>query len=130
MHHQRKTTQYLIYGIQLPYGWHKAWEETHGKDFYNTFSAHINDESHSAIPNIKDGVSCLIDNCNGSFIFLGYCYKKSMGGENLAEDQPIEIPKDPIPPAFKEYIVKKINEIFSLSVKEEELRNYLVTMVR
>ncbi len=126
-----QINQYLIYGIKLPYKWHNEWEKNNeGKDFYDAFRDYMDDSAYDEKIAQRDGITMLFDGMDGNYIFIGYCSAKSSNYGHLGSNG-IEIPNCPVPSSIKDYLEKKISEIFSINIEEfGGMKNYLVAHYR
>ena len=118
-----QVNQYFMYGISVPYNWHKEWEEKTGKDFHDTFEEFMKESTDNRIVYNKEGIFCLFDGRDGRFIIIGQVLLKS-DNENpfLGNEEPISVPEfDEIDKIFIEASVK---EHFGL---EGDFHYYFVT---
>jgi hypothetical protein len=87
------ANQYFMYGILVPFMWHKEWEAKTGKEFYVTFEKYIEDKAYEELTRHKDGIFCLFDGRDGKFIIIGRVLKKSSANDPfLGNDKPLKVP--------------------------------------
>lgn len=132
-----QINQYLIYGISLPYDWHKEWEKAKNGnlkscepgyvDFYTASRDYLYDSAFDANWPQKDGITLLFDGRDGRFIIIGHCLAKAKHGDYLGERCILEIPSDPVPASFKEYLKTEVKRVFGV---EGIWKIYLVTKFR
>lgn len=82
-----------MYGILMPYEWHREWEAKTGKDFYGTFEKYMEDRSYEEITKHKEGIFCLFDGRDGRYIIIGRVLQR--GDEDqpfLGENRPYKVP--------------------------------------
>ena len=82
-----ELNQYFIYGICVPFNWHKQWEEETGKDFQETFKEYMLESTDNRKVFNKDGIFCLFDNRGQKFIIVGQVLLK------FNNENPIVIPE-------------------------------------
>ena len=89
-----QTNQYFMYGIAVPYEWHREWEDKTGKDFHETFEEFMSDSAFSAEIKHKDGIFCLFDGRDGRYIIIGNVLNKT-DNQNpfLGDDKPLKVPE-------------------------------------
>lgn len=123
-----QINQYLMWGISLPYKWHQEWEKQNEKPdgFYEEFEDFMDDSAFSADIQHKDGIFCLFDGCNGSFIIIGRVLAKSKDGDHIAEGKPLKI-ADTLTGLEKELIQNSVKRNFGV---EGEFAHYFVTAYR
>lgn len=89
-----QTNQYFMYGITVPYEWHKQWEEKTGKDFHETFEEFMDDNSFTTQVNHKEGIFCLFDGRDGRYIIIGRVLEKTSDHDPfLASGKPLQVPE-------------------------------------
>lgn len=121
-----QTNQYLLYGVMLPYEWHKEWEKEHGKDFYETFEPYMDDSAFDEGVNHKDGVFCIFDGMNSRFIAIGRVIDKSKDGELIAEESPIALPE--FSDLEEELLSSSITRVFGIT--NHVMAFYFITLFR
>jgi hypothetical protein len=74
-----QINQYVIYGINLPYQFHKDWEKLNPDkgDWDDNFDKFENDSAFTDKINHHDGIFCLFDGCNGNYIIIGRVLEKT-----------------------------------------------------
>lgn len=118
-----QVNQYFMYGICLPYNWHKEWENKTGKKFYDTFEEFMQDNAFERKVNHKDGIFCLFDGRDGRYIIIGRVLEKSDDDfRYLGSNKPITIPI--LTDIEKEYIQNSVKKYFNL---DKEFNFYFVT---
>ena len=121
-----QSNQYLMYGTILPYSFCMEWEkENPGKEFYDTFD----DYTDSAYTNKagKDGIICLMDGMDSSYIIIGICFNKSMNHESISGPMMIS---NPLTRIDMENYKNKVKYIFGQKSIEGEFGMILVTHYR
>jgi len=118
-----QVNQYFMYGICLPYNWHKEWESETGKDFHDTFDEFMQDNAFERKVNHKEGIFCLFDGRDGRYIIIGRVLEKSDDDfRYLGSNKPITIPN--LTDIEKEYIQNSVKKYFNL---DKEFNFYFVT---
>lgn len=88
-----QQNQYFMYGVLLPYAWHREWEAKTGKYFQETFQEFMDDNANESGINHTDGIFCLFDGRDGRFIIIGRVLEKSSSDQPfLGSGQPIQVP--------------------------------------
>lgn len=93
---------YIMYGISIPYSWHKEWELKTGKDFHNTFDEYLNN-------NNKDGIFCCFDGRDGKHLIIGKILNKL---DDYNNTYPIEVQE--LNNIEKKIIESNVNKFFGL----------------
>lgn len=107
--------QYFIYGISVPYNWHKEWENNTGNDFHETFEEFMEDN--------HENVHCLFDGRDGRYLIIGKILEKTDKRQRLlGDDEPLVVPE--ISRRDKEKIKKNVKKYFGLT---GEYNFYFVT---
>ena len=89
-----QINQYFMYGIAVPYKWHKEWEKETGKNFHDTFEEFMYDSAFSAEIKHKDGIFCLFDGRDGKYIIIGnVLYKTDNDNPFLGDSEPLKVPE-------------------------------------
>jgi hypothetical protein len=115
-----------MYGIAMPYEWHKEWEEKNGKDFHETFNEFMFDTAFSTQVDHKEGIFCLFDGRDGRYIIIGnVLYKSDNEIPFLGNDKPIQVPE--IDELEKVMIQTNVERYFGLTGK---FHYYFVTHYR
>lgn len=112
-----QINQFLMYGISLPYGWHKEWEKKNGTDFYETFESFMDDSTFESKVKHKDGIFCLFDGRDGRFIVIGRVIEKAKDGDFIGEEKPITFPE--FTDLEKELLAESIKRNFGVEGKLE-----------
>lgn len=81
-----------MYGVSVPYDWHKEWEQRTGKEFYETFESFMDDSAFTSEIKHKDGIFCLFDGRDGRCIIIGRVLEKSGDGDYIGCGSPLELP--------------------------------------
>lgn len=112
-----QTSQFLIWGIQMPYAWHKEWEKANpGKggsldSFYTHFEPFITDNAHKKeMPAHNDGIMCLFDGRDGRYIIIGRILAYASNGCMIGEDEPV--------------VVKPLTELEQELIRNSVKRNF------
>lgn len=124
-----QINQFLVWGLKMPYQWHKDWERENQKinpeDFYTRFQSFMDDSAFTETVNHKDGIFCLFDGRDGRFIIIGRVIQKSKDGEFLADHEPLS------PPEFteleKELLRNSVHRNFGIA---GEFKFWFVTQFR
>lgn len=118
-----QTNQYFMYGILMPYEWHKKWEKETGKDFYNTFENFMHTNAYTTKVEHRDGIFCLFDGRDGSYIIIGKVLEKTDDDDPfLGLGKPIRVPD--LGDVEKTYIENSVFKHFGLG---GEFHFYFVT---
>ncbi len=110
-----QINQYLMYGILLPYSFHKEWEKENNDDFYEKFEEFIEDSSYDSKVNHVEGIHCLFDGRDGRFIIIGRVIAKSKDGELLGCETAITIMDDKFTELEKELLSTSIKRNFGIT---------------
>ena len=95
-----------MYGISVPYDWHKEWENKSGKDFHDTFEEFMNENN--------ENIHCLFDGRDGRFLIIGKILEKTEGKQRLlGDEQPLVVPK--LTKWDKNTIEKSVKKHFGLT---------------
>lgn len=128
-----QINQYLIHGIRLPYEWSEEWEQSHKDElpeydgFYTRFEEYLSDSAYEDGWPQKDGITMLVDERDGKWIFIGHCMAKAKEGDLLGEEKPLLIDPNPLPSCVADFLKAKVKKVFGV---EGDWRTYLVTMLR
>ncbi len=121
-----QVNQYFMYGIHMPYDWHKEWEGKTGKDFHNTFEEFMKDNAFNTNISHKDGIFCLFDGRDGRFIIIGRVLAKTTDEDPfIASDEPYKVPQ--LLPIEEDGIKARVKKYFGL---EGEFNYYFITRYR
>jgi hypothetical protein len=116
----RNINQYFMYGISVPYNWHKEWEIETGKDFHDTFEDFTTEDINN------NEIFCLFDGRDGKYIIIGKVLEKTDERQTfLGDDKPIVIPKMTM--WDKDCVKRKVKKYFGLT---GEFNFYFITHYR
>jgi hypothetical protein len=112
-----------MYGISVPFSWHKEWEAKTGKDFHETFKEYMKESSDNRTVYNKEGIFCLFGGRDGKFIIIGQVILKSDNKNPfLGSGKPITLPE--FDELEKAYIESSVKEHFGL---EGKFHYYFIT---
>jgi hypothetical protein len=122
-----QKNQYFMYGVLLPYKWHREWEAKTGKYFQETFQEFMDDNSNETGINQIDGIFCLFDGRDGKFIIIGRVLNKSSNEQPfLGDGRPIEVPL--LRPEEEEEVMNSVIKHFDID--DPHFTYYFVTKYR
>lgn len=120
-----QVNQFLMWGLRMPYDWHKQWEKDKDADFCETFESFMDDSAFEPTVKHKDGIFCLFDGKNGKYIFIGRVLAKSKDRELIGDEGPIEL--NPPTEIEKEFIRNAVVKNFGIY---GDFRLWLITHYR
>lgn len=123
-----QLNQYIIWGKNLPYRWHKEWEAANGKDFYNHFESYMSDSAFDSKIVHKEGIFCLFDGRDGGYIIIGRVMAKC-GDHQWLGEKPMDLPVFPTD-TEKEFIQSAVERVFGLECCASDFQLWLVTHLR